>query len=205
MKICVATTTSPKRKGLSFTFENLQRYCNRHGYAIHLIMVDDDKWEYKKHEAFEYLFGIGYDVIWHKDDDVLITNMNIKIESFIDDKHDFFITEDFNELNGGSVIIKNTTWGRLVNDTVLGHREYYENEQNAINQLMKTPQFNQFVKILPQSTINSYRYDLYPECKRYVGREEFGDWVEGKSFVLHVPALALEKRIEILKNTPIIE
>lgn len=204
MKVCVATMTSPKRKGLSFTFENMSMYAKKHGYAIHLIMVEDDKWEYKKHEAFKYLFELGYDLIWYRDDDLLITNLSVPIEDFIDDEHDCFITKDFNEINGGSSIWKNTEIARMVNDLIIYQKKDFENEQNVYNFWFKYLH-QSVVKYLPQSTINSYDYSLYPECKDYVGREDLGDFVEGKSFVLHVPALPLEKRIEILKNTPIIK
>lgn len=204
MKVVCCTYYSPSYKALAdISLPNLSEYCAKHGYYMWVENIENDKWEYVKHDIFKKLFEEGFDLIWYKDVDSIITNMTIPITNFIDDSHDFFITKDFNELNGGSVIIKNTEGGRWVNNMVLANRSKYENEQNVYNANMDMMLIGGFIKILPQQTINAYQYELYPECKSYVGREDLGDWVEGKSFVLHTPGLGIEKRIEVLKNANI--
>jgi len=166
--------------------------------------IENDKWEYVKHEIFKNLFQKGFDLIWYRDIDSVITNMNIPITDFIDDEHDFFITRDFTELNGGSVIIRSSIKGQSFNRLVLRCKSRYQNEQNAYNHYREIMVNNNTMKVLPHPSINSYKYYLYPECKEYVGREDLGDWKEG-NFVLHVPALALSKRLEILSQAKIIE
>ena len=181
---------------------NLLEYAKIHGYDTRIIYIENDKWEYKKHEAFREYFKEGYDLIWYKDVDSIITNLTIPITNFIDDENSFYITKDFNELNGGSVIIKNTKEGIEFNDMTLEQPRYFENEQNFYNSGAMATFGDHLMKILPHPSINSYHYNLYPECKEYVGREDLGDWKEG-NFMLHVPALQMEQRIKILKQAKI--
>lgn len=205
MRIAVATMWGGDYADLaSFTNSNMIDYCERHGYECRFILLaHDERWEYRKHEAFKVWFEQGIDLIWYKDIDSLITNMSKPIPQNFDG--DFAITRDFNELNGGSILIRNTPVGHAINSYILADRNNYENEQNVFNSDAFQDCFYKRISHLPQSEINSYRYDLYPECKSHVGREDLGDWVEGKSFVLHVPGLSLEKRLEVLRNTKITE
>jgi hypothetical protein len=204
MKVCCCTYYSPSYKALAnISIPNLSEYCMKHNYAVCVQSIDDDKWEYKKHELFKDLFEEDYDLIWYRDIDSVITNMNIPITDFVDKEGDFFLTQDFNELNGGSVIIKNSHYGRMLNNSILRFgRERYENEQNYYNKEVMVMRICE-TKVLPHPSINSYDYSLYPECKEYVDREDLGDWKEG-NFVLHVPALSMGKRIEVLKNAKIV-
>lgn len=204
MKVACCTYYSPSYKALAdISLPNLSEYCHRHGYYMWVENIENDRWEYVKHEMFERLFKEGFDLIWYRDIDSIITNMNFQITDFINDSSDFFLTKDFTELNGGSVVIKNTKKGVWVNNEILRVRNEFENEQNAINSLFGIPFFRKGIRILSHPSINSYDYSLYPECKEYVGREDLGDWREG-NFVLHVPALPMEKRIEVLKNAKIV-
>lgn len=203
MNVCVCTMFSPSHQELAtLTVPNMEAYAKVHGYDTHIIEIENDKWEYKKHEAFTELLK-EYDLVWYKDIDTIITNLSVPIESFIDDYYSFYLTKDFNELNGGSVIIKNTKEGKLFNDMVLENKGTFENEQNFYNSMPMLMMGSNIIKPLQHPSINSYNYSLYPECKEYVGREDLGDWKEG-NFVLHVPALSIEKRIKVLKNTKII-
>lgn len=203
MKILCCTMFSPSHEELAeVSLVNLIEYTKIHGYDMRIIYIENDKWEYKKHEAFVKYFGEGYDLIWYKDVDTVITNLAIPITNFIYDDYHFFITKDFNEFNGGSIIIRNSEMGRFFNGVILEYRGRYENEQNVINYLINNFVIWKSVFILPHPSINSYNYSLYPECKEYVGREDLGDWKEG-NFLLHVPALPMEQRIKILKSAKI--
>jgi hypothetical protein len=201
MRVVCCTYYSPSHKELAdICLPNLSEYCSRHGYYMWVENIENNKWGYVKHEIFKGLFEKGFDVVWYKDIDSLITNLSVPIEGFIDDEHHFFITKDFNELNGGSVIVKNTKIGRLFNDLILWQRKDFENEQNAYNFWAKYLEPT-LIKILPHPSINSYRYDLYPECENVRSIYQ-GHWREG-DFVLHTPGLPMEKRIEVLKQAKI--
>ncbi len=209
MRVAVATMFSPAYMEIAgVTMPNMNAYCQRHGYDPISILVDDEKWAYEKHRHFKMMFEDGYDLIWYKDVDAIITNMSTPVVHFIErnralDNVHFFLTRDFNELNGGSVIIRNTPIGGILNDYVLDQKGVLDNEQNVYNSPEFMSDFYGKWTTLPHPSINSYRYGLYKECWDFVGREDLGDWVEGKSFVLHTPGLSLEKRLEILKSTKI--
>lgn len=205
MKVCVCTMYSPAYQALAdISVPNMEEYAKRHGYGTHIIHVEDEKWAFKKHEAFKELFDNGYDLIWYKDVDSIITNLTIPITTFIDDSNSFFITMDATELNGGSVIIKNDSNGRRFNNLILGLRSKYQNEQNCYNILEGTDNYEDGIMVLPQQTINSYDHQLYPECDHLVGHPELGDWCPG-SLLLHTPALSIKKRVEVLSNAKIVK
>lgn len=183
------------------TYPNQLKYCECHGYDSFAIHFEDGIWAYKKHETFKELFSLGYELIAYKDDDSLFTNLKVPYDYFIDNENDLFITKDVGGINGGSMIFKNTEEGRWINDVILSQPQYHPNEQNAIEYLMGNPEFNQFVKVLPQKTINAYRYDLYPE---FENRNDLESWKEG-DFILHLPAMTINDRINIFKQTKITE
>lgn len=178
----------------------MKMYCDKHGYEFYEIKVQDEGWHYQKHRWFnEMMQKGGVDVFFYLDVDALITNHTIKIESFLDDEHELFLTKDINEINGGALILKTNIYDNWMNDTILGCIDIYENEQNAINFLFNcNDTFKSLTKILPHPSINSYRYDLYPECKE-ITKPEQGMWGVGQ-FILHTPALSFSKRIEVLKE-----
>lgn len=203
MKVVCVTTWSPYYQPLAdITLPNLWDYAFKHDYLVYEHKIEDGKFHFEKHKVFKELFNGGAGIIFYKDIDSMITNLTIPIESFIDLENDFYITKDKTELNGGVMILKNTSWCMVFNDAVLSYKNLVNNEQNAINLMYKNPQANDFIKVLPQSTINSYLYEMYPEIGKQA--HEHGQWEEG-DFLLHLPALTIEKRIEILKNIPVIK
>lgn len=180
----------------------IEEYCHKHGYEfVRFLLEDGNNYAYRKHEEFKHLIVGGADLIWYLDCDAIITNLDTPITGFIDAKHDLFVTKDVHEINGGSMILKCNSDGNWVNEVILSMKPNFQNEQNAINWLMGDPQFNQHVKILPHPSINSYDYSQYEHYPNIRSREE-GHWHEG-DFVLHVPGLPYQKRIEVLKNAKI--
>jgi len=200
MRVVVATMFSPSHQELAdLTVPNMESYANKHGYDTHIIKIENDKWEYKKHDAFKELFKT-YDLIWYKDVDSIITNMTIPITDYIDGTQSFFITKDWTELNGGSICLLNNEWGVWINNMVLANRFKYQNEQNVYNANYDMMVIGNSIKVLPQHTINAYLYELYPEIGKLT--KEQGQWEEG-CLLLHTPALQMKDRIETLKNAKI--
>ena len=204
MKVLVVTEWCDRYKEIAdVSLTNLFQYAERHNYLVHIIKLEESEgFHYKKHEYFKEAFKTGVDVIFYKDIDTVITNYKISIESFIDYNHSLFITKDFGGINGGSLIIRNTSGGKWVNDFILSQREWYNNEQEVMNAFIDVQEFNQYVKILPHPSINSYPYENYIEFKDVT--TEQGQWAEG-CFLMHTPALELSKRAEILKQAKIIK
>lgn len=185
----------------AITVPIMKMYCERHGYQFRELILEGtgNEYAYKKIEFFNELFeDENVDAIFYLDADALPTNHTIKIQKFIDDEHDLFITEHLMELNGGSLIIKNTKLGRLMNSSILALKKKLENEQNAVQYLRDTTLFRERMKILPHPSINSFNYELYPECPDIRKREQ-GHWHK-KDFIFHAPGLSISKREEVLNN-----
>lgn len=196
---------SPSHQALAdLMLPNMREYTDRHGYHSSIFEISNDSYEYKKHNGFEYLFKDLYegDIIWYRDVDSIITDLSKPITDFIDNEHDLFITEDIHELNGGSVIIRNSAWGRWFNGMVLSNKDKYANEQNVYNANRDMVTISGSMKILPHPSINSYDYSIYPEYPNIRSREQ-GHWHEG-DFVLHTPGAPMEVRLNTLKNAKII-
>lgn len=202
-KIAVVTMTCPRYNAIAeVSLPNMLEYTERHGYFQSVISLPETEgFHYKKHEFFREAFKTDIQAIFYKDIDTVITNMNIPIDAFISDEHDLMITKDVGGVNGGSLIIKNSEGGRWVNDFILSHRNEFNNEQEVIDHYIDDPEFSKYVKILSHPSINSYRYDAYPELTHITKREE-GNWHEG-DFLLHTPALDLLSRANVLKKAHI--
>jgi len=185
----------------------------RHGKTYRLAQIGYELLKDKQRVFSNFKFNVGVgalkkfkediDAIAYFDIDALLTNLSVPIEKFLDETNDLFITRDVGGINGGCLIIKNTDIGEWIVERILAIRNDFNNEQEVIEFLMKSPNFNQWVKALPHPSINSYRMDLYPELKHLTKPEE-GMWYEGQ-FVLHTPALPLEQRASVLRNTKITE
>lgn len=204
-KIAVVTMSCPRYSEIAkVSLENMKEYCDKHGYLQSVITLPEtERFHYKKHEFFKEAFKTDVQAIFYKDIDTVITNMNIPIEAFLTKEYDLFITKDTMGINGGSLIIKNSEGGRMVNDAILNLRDKFNNEQEVMNWLINEPQWNQYVKILSHPSINSYDYSAYQELAHITQRHE-GHHHEG-DFILHTPALPFEKRAEILRNVKIIK
>lgn len=183
------------------TIPVIQKYCELHNYNSIIRTYQNDFSGFEKliriKEAFQ---NDKYNAIWSLDCDTLITNSSIKIEKYIFDDKDFFITKDYNGINGGSFIIKNSEYGNWFLDECLklqGEPKIYC-EQDAFTEMIK--RLNMFadkIAILGHPSINSYLYENYPEIPTQT--HEQGQWQRG-DFLLHLPGIGMDKRLEILKD-----
>jgi len=180
---------------------NLVRYCKRHNYVVSVKCVSSPFDAFQKIEFIRDLFAAGIDIAISFDCDALVTNHNYKIEEIIDFEHSFYVSKDVNGINCGVFILRNTPWAAKFIDYLLSLRFVVNCEQDAVVKYVTEFPNDPQIGILPQSVINAYKYGLYPEFGTQT--EENGEFVEGKSFVLHLPGCSQEKRLEILKNTPI--
>jgi len=201
MRVSVVTMYADNYKEIAdITVPVMKQYCDKHRYSFHEIKLENgNEYHYKKHEYFKDLMATDVEVIFFLDVDALITNLSVPIENFLDEEHDFYITRDVTELNGGVFILKNTYWGKVFNVYILSQRDNYGNEQNVYNDCYDVFSFK--IKVLEHPSINSYQYDIYPELPD-VRKESEGHWHEG-NFILHTPGAALSLRIETLKNAKI--
>jgi len=197
MNIAVATMFSPAYKPIvDITLPVLKKYCERHDYELNIINVPDWDYSYRKHEWLKGKLKTDVDVIFYIDCDALITNEDIKIESFLDGEHDFFVSEDINEINGGVFLLKNTRHGRWFNNLVLMCKGLFINEQNVYVDYKDILTKVGIMKLLSHPSFNSFPYHYYPEYKNIT--HEQGNWETG-DFVCHVPGKSLQERETILK------
>lgn len=204
MKIAFTTEYGGNYAAIAgYTIPIMRKYCELHGYDLRVLVMEGtgNEYAYKKHEFFEQLFKEDYEAIFYLDVDAVITNMNVKIESFMDGFASLYITEHLGELNGGALILRNDEEGRWVNDLILSERGSFDNEQNVINFYRNFQPFIRAMKVVPHPAFNSFDYILYPEHPDIRERER-GHWHEG-DFVLHVPGLGIDHRLQVLKSTKI--
>lgn len=202
MNIGVFTFYTPSFQALAdVTLPNIRRYCDRHGYDLMAHCGGE-------FGASEMLIGLRktgmacsllplFDALFVIDIDVLITNHTIRLESFLDDEHIFFVAHDDNHgLNAGAYIIRNAGNGKAFLRHVLAEPlEPGECEQDAMRKVLAQPLFTGFCKVLPHPSINSYLYSEYRQIKSH----EEGQWQPG-DFVLHLPGMTNERRIEIFTS-----
>lgn len=205
MRTIVFTEYGDNFSGIaSITIPINKEYCLRHGYEYRELILEGtgNEYYYKKHEYIRDLFdNKECELVFYLDCDAIITNHKIRIESFMTYGATFWVTEHAGELNGGAILVRCYSRGNDINNFVLAHRDKFPNEQNVLNNYRKELEYANTMQVLSHPSFNSLDYSKYPEFPEVRKREE-GHWHEG-DFVLHVPALSLEKRLEVLKNAKI--
>ena len=141
---------------------NRQVYCNKHGYTL---LIGNHLIDKSRPAAWSKLLAISYylplyDYIFYLDTDIVIMNMNIKLEYIINtfsgfgtsnSAADIFMTEDWSGPNTGAWLIKNTnfsTWflntawnegSQFINKyTSNGLKLPFEYEQRVFHYLLQT-------------------------------------------------------------------
>jgi len=176
-----------------------KEYCKRHGYSFNLKEVP----EYPVYNGLEKLNQIlevckENDAALVMDADVLITNHTIKIEN----QFSYGKTLSFSKgLNMGVFVIKNCWFSISIIKLMilLIEKGVCNCEQDAIELIYsKKLVYESTTETRKHPCFNSYLSELYPEIPQPVTKEQ-GQWEKG-CFILHVPALSIEKRIEVLNN-----
>lgn len=149
------------------TSKSLIDYCNSNNYNY---LITD---EYRKIRAASWakvdlarLYLQDYDFVWCIDNDVMIMNQNIPLDSIVDQNHDVFFTcyyNDINHLNTGSIIYRNSEWTQNFLKEIWADEEFVAArpncffEQSAIIKWYKNhPEEQGRFKFLPVRAINSH-------------------------------------------------
>ena len=198
----------------AITLPGREAYCHRHGYR-HVIQrgpYHDAGLYYAIDRLYLLLDDMRADsalsdthqtecenhFYWVVNIPTIITNHTIKLESFVDDTHDFFIHRDVNALNAGSFIVRNSEWGRrwvqfIIDDTKTHRHEWFENF--SILRHAETDAWKDKVKVVPHPGFNSYEYQrgysMSPDTP--------GQWKPGH-FVLALPGMDIDKRLGFLRS-----
>jgi hypothetical protein len=202
--------------------QNKEVYAAQHGYAAIC-----------KTRGFKEGVGIGYqkihfakevleshpeyDWIWWTGTDTMITNFAVRIEDRIDNNYHFMICVDVNGLNADSFLVRNTTEGRAIINSILALEEhcsqFWDTEQRAMAMVMGLPipgeatwdinpeveltgDYKDVIKILPQRFMNSFNYQLYHYTDHRDKLGIDGNW-QPCDWLIHWPATSLDQRIHL--------
>jgi mannan polymerase II complex MNN10 subunit len=181
-------------------------YCNRHSYNC-IIKTSDfekDRHIYWNRVKFLIQYLPKYDWIFWCDADAIIMNQTIKLENLIDDDADLVISRDFNDINNGVFLIKNTqrsldflkeiwTW-RSDKNIAANLRCFRGGDQAAMITFHRNHPDKLKTKFVPQRTFNSYLLEHYRTGLPvdYANSQyQYGD------FVMHMPGLGDGLRFSI--------
>ena len=201
---------------------NKKLYAQRHCYEL----FERNSWtsHFDRLHAVLEIFDChpSLEWLWYTDTDVLITNFKTTIQEKISLTHDFIISTDTNGINTGSILFRNSYNCKTLLHEILNFeqlaQQHWDSEQWAINQLLGFPgthhpdyprgndlkipsPYDTIIQIVPQRTLNSYDYNLYP----YVPKPALdklltdGSWQSG-DWVVHFPGISESEKIKLCQN-----
>ncbi len=179
------------------TRANHQAYADAHGYGyVHQEWEDGELSWAKPGLILEILESDPRipRVIWI-DSDAVFTNMDTPIP----ETSGVTMSCDVNGLCAGVMLLENTVEVRalLYAVSTSGPQLFPENpwsDQMALRFFLAGPPYDRLLKLRHQRAMNSY----WPGAYSYPGAEK-GHWQEG-DWILHLPGLSHERRIEILTS-----
>lgn len=131
------------RKSLKKALESKRVYAEKHGYTY--IQAGEESWDRTRPVAWSkvnlILFHLNNlpddSLVWLSDADVLITNMELKVEEHVlpllpPEKDLLFIYDACHHLNSGNVLMRNSSWlrdywTRVNNRTEFTYHIWWEN------------------------------------------------------------------------------
>jgi len=226
MKICVFSAFTDMIPELVAATEPLRRYyCMKHGYEFLTQPLpgtgcnEDEKYGFKRLSlVIELLKSNAYDWIWVVGCDVLITNLNIKLESLIDDAFGMVVGTEPTGSGMDSYLVQRKRGGIELLEKLLTYRLApigCAHEQSTLDALIKEdPEVTKTVKLLPQRKLNAYKYESLSAygflSPGFLTGTDFlgnsGEWQPG-DFVLHTPGLPYSEQKLLLfeKAGPLIQ
>ena len=169
------------RKSLKKALESKRIYANKHGYKY--IEANEESWDRTRPVAWSkvdlvltYLNKLpDGELVWLSDADVLITNMDLKVEEHVlpllpKEKDLLFIYDACHHLNSGNVLMRNSPWlrdfwTRVNNRTEFTYHIWWENmamiqimeenkkDQDKIQVTNKHKLFNAYIMGLPDEPL----------------------------------------------------
>lgn len=217
MNIKVATLYSPDCADLAaITNPVKQAYCNRHGYYF-ATKTDGFKivepicgWHRYVFERWRWFAEVlsECDAVFCCGTDVLITNPSITLESIMDGRKPFLISQDAQMPNSDVMLIRRDSRCLHLMDGVANCHSSHHNapylDQTAFQELL--PRYQDTVEVLPQRVMNSYDYNLmscwHPIHENYRLAVDIegndGQWQPG-DFIFHCPGIPYDQRMAAIK------
>jgi hypothetical protein len=169
------------RKSLKKALDSKRAYANKHGYKY--IEANEESWDRTRPVAWSKVDLVlthlnklpDGQLVWLSDADVLITNMDLKVEDHVlpllpPEKDLLFIYDACHHLNSGNVLMRNSPWlrdfwTRVNNRTEFTYHIWWENmamikimeenkkDQNKIQVTNKHKLFNAYIMGLPDEPL----------------------------------------------------
>jgi hypothetical protein len=178
------------------TFANMAAYCARHGYTFRpsIFTGQPTKMGASKADYLGSLLEEGFETILWMDADALVTNPEISIEDRLAGEGGLTICSDLFGLNGGVFLFDESALGQQLLYAISVISQSMGNEQAAITYLSAIEPYQGLIHVKPQRWMNSYLNEEYGRPAWWMGNWEPGD------FILHLPALSLERRVELARE-----
>jgi hypothetical protein len=129
--------------------------------------------------------------------DILITNLTIKLESFLNTTADLVFSSDMNGLNSGVVFIRNSEWGnKFLNIMMTEGMTFHigqNQEQTSLAYLLYREPKDKW-ECRHQKEFNAFLYHEFYGKDNHSGQWSIGD------FALHLPALDNDTRIRTFQE-----
>ncbi len=195
-------------------------YCAKHGYR-HIVKLAPygDPTNYYAFQRLRYLRdllfgdlpeGRNIEVVLVMNSHAQVMNHTIRIESLLDDRHDFYIAGVINGLNAGVFIVRKSEWLKTWLDHLLAleaiHHNHDWKEQKLIQDTWQWPQFKSHIQHVDQRLLQGYLWRHYDWPDTSPGQWQPGDWIlhiPGKSTKVGVDKSLLESRVMIFSSPEI--
>lgn len=182
-------------------------YCARHGYR-HIVQRGSFRSDaYYAYDRLVLLRDLmdrpdAASVYWLLNLSSIITTPAVAVEQYLSPEYDFFLTKDVHGIQGGSMLFRNTPWTRDWLDFLISLEPQYRSgwhEQQCIADHWLHERWAYKIDLLPQHTINAFRYILYPPWDESTS----GNWRPG-DLVLSLPGTTLAQRLKIWREWPVL-
>lgn len=207
MRIALTTFFTHSYSDLAaITVEKMKMYCEKHGYYMNINIINDfNRCHFVKTVDTRRLLD-SFDVVMGIEADCLITNFNTKVEDFLDEENELYITTDLTNINFGVFIVKSSFYTKSLFDWINKLENKYGDEQEifeANRNIEKT-------KVVSHPCFNSIPYSpyyapgygkmFYKEGDEvYICKENEGHWMPG-NFIMHLPGMEMSRRVEVFTN-----
>lgn len=178
--------------------DNKKRYCKKQGYDFICAYETLDN---SRHPAWSKLKLIeqhleDYQWVFWTDADSLIMNMDIRLETLVDQDCWLVISKDCNGINSGQFLIRNCPESHEFLQQCYAMEQFINHpwwDQAAIQWYLEVnPAFLKHVKVIPQRRINSYPPSIAGSVSDSCYRR--GD------FVIHFPGARGEKLATLIRE-----
>lgn len=220
-EICIVTVSIGERKFSKVTKRRMEKYCQLYNYHFeYFTEVLDDKYPliWQKCVAMDRVLNLNYKVVVWFDDDIYMTNMNYRIEDFLNlTPNDIFMPRDIiknnynHYINSGCYMMKNNNISKeFMKDTLCGmkglfngHFETAINHEQSINTYLYFSQkkYADAIEVLPYGVLQSVHnkhYYLYKNLYYFVSNflEINEPWQEG-DYCIHFITLKEDERNDL--------